>query len=503
MSQIPLTMPDRSILAIDAGTTGINVVLFNRRAEVVAQADADFTQHYPQPGWVEHDADEIWAVTLRLMRQVCSGIESSQIAGIGITNQRETTVLWERRTGMPVARAIVWQCRRSQPQCERLREKGCEALVSEKTGLVADAYFSGTKIQWLLENNPETRRKAEAGDLAFGTIDTWLVWKLTGGRLHLTDYTNASRTLLFNIEEKQWDNELLELLGVPKALLPDVRPSSEIVGETDPGLLGSPIPISGIAGDQQSALVGQGGVESASAKNTYGTGCFFLMNTGNRRVRSRCGLLSTLASDRAGRPVYALEGSVFIAGAAVQWLRDELGLIRHAADSEALASSVSDSGGVYLVPAFSGLGAPYWDMAARGGLLGITRGTGRAHVVRAALEGIAYQTRDLIAAAEKDLGVALKELRVDGGASANNFLMQFQADILGIPVDRPRNIETTALGAGFLAGLGCGFWSSWDEVATHRQTERRFFPQMPEEKRERFYEGWKKAVNRVRTRAEG
>ncbi|MDA0839065.1 MAG: glycerol kinase GlpK [Planctomycetota bacterium] len=488
------------ILSIDAGTTGVTVVLYDCQAQVVRHEYGEFTQHYPQPGWVEHDADEIWQVTLRLIRQISEDISHDQIAGIGITNQRETTVLWDRKTGEPAARAIVWQCRRSQEQCERLRHAGHTDLLERKTGLVPDAYFSGTKIQWLLENDKSLASRAGAGKLAFGTIDSWLVWKLSGGALHITDFTNASRTLLFNIEEKKWDEELLHLMSVPESLLPEVRKSSGMYGDTDTDILGGPIPICGIAGDQQAALFGQGGGTVNAAKNTYGTGCFFLVNTGEQRVHSRNGLLTTLATDTRGNPVYALEGSVFIAGAVVQWLRDELQIIESASESEALAASVLDTGGVYLVPAFAGLGAPYWDMAARGGMVGITRGTSKAHITRAALESIAYQTRDLIEAVQQDLGIQLKELRVDGGATANNFLMQFQADILGIPVDRPANIETTALGAGFLAGLGCGLWSGWDEMADNRKTERRFEPDMVGDRRNKLYTGWKDAVGRMMTR---
>ena len=485
------------ILSIDAGTTGVTVVLYDRQAQVVRHVYGEFTQHYPQPGWVEHDADEIWQVTLRLIRSACEDISHDQIAGIGITNQRETAVLWDRKTGEPAAKAIVWQCRRSQEQCERLRNAGHTDLLDRKTGLVPDAYFSGTKIQWLIENNETVASRALAGELTFGTIDSWLAWKLSSGALHITDFTNASRTLLFNIEEKKWDDKLLELMSVPESLLPEVRKSSEVYGETDPEILGGPIPICGIAGDQQAALFGQGGGTANAAKNTYGTGCFFLVNTGEQRVHSKNGLLTTLATDTGGNPVYALEGSVFIAGAVVQWLRDELQILNNAPESEDLAASVPDTGGVYLVPAFAGLGAPYWDMAARGGMVGITRGTNKAHITRAALESIAYQTRDLIEAAQQDLGIQLEELRVDGGATANDFLMQFQADILGIPVDRPANIETTALGAGFLAGLGCGFWSGWDEIADNRKTERRFEPAMADDLREELFTGWKDAVRRM------
>ncbi|MDP6358358.1 MAG: glycerol kinase GlpK [Planctomycetota bacterium] len=485
------------ILSIDAGTTGVTVVLYDRQAQVVRHEYGEFRQHYPQPGWVEHDASEIWKVTLRLIRQASENIANDQIAGIGITNQRETTVLWDRNTGEPAANAIVWQCRRSQDQCERLRNAGHTELLARKSGLVPDAYFSGTKIQWLIENNENIASRARAGELAFGTIDSWLIWNLSGGALHVTDFTNASRTLLFNIEEKTWDDELLALMSVPDSLLPEVRKSSEVYGETEAGIFGGPVPICGIAGDQQAALFGQGGGTLNAAKNTYGTGCFFLVNTGGQRVHSRNGLVTTLATDTEGNPVYALEGSVFIAGAVVQWLRDELKIIKSAPESEDLAASVPDTGGVYLVPAFAGLGAPYWDMAARGGMVGITRGTGRAHITRAALESIAYQTRDLVDAVQQDLGIQLEELRVDGGATANNFLMQFQADILGIPVDRPANIETTALGAGFLAGLGCGFWSAWDEIADNRKTERRFEPAMHDDRRDELFKGWKDAVARM------
>ena len=492
-------MSEQYILAIDAGTTGIKVVLYDRSTRVVRQVADDFTQHYPQPGWVEHDADEIWGVTRRLIAEAIDGLSPDRIAGIGITNQRETAVLWERSTGRPVAKAIVWQCRRSQPQCERLKEEGHAELLNEKTGLVPDAYFSGTKVQWLFESQPELRRRAEAGEVAFGTVDSWLVWNLSGGRLHVTDFTNASRTLLYNIESKDWDDELLRLMGVPKCVLPDVRASAEVYGETEPDILGTPVPICGMAGDQQAALFGQGGVGELSAKNTYGTGCFLLVNTGLQRAHSQNGLLTTLACDAGGEAVYALEGSVFIGGAVVQWLRDELRILGSAAESEVLATSVPDSAGVYLVPAFAGLGAPYWDMSARGGLFGLTRGTGRAHFARAALESIAYQTRDLIEAMGQDLGLGLKELRVDGGATANDFLMQFQADLLGTPVIRPENIETTSLGAGLLAGLGCGFWKGWEEVATSQVVGRRFEPSMPEGKREELYGGWKEAVGRVKS----
>ena len=487
----------RYVLAIDAGTTGVTVLLFDRRATVVDRAYEEFRQIYPQPGWVEHDPSEIWAVTERLVRPVVQKAGAKSIAGIGITNQRETVVLWDRETGQPAHNAIVWQCRRTAKLCEELKASGKADLLKEKTGLVVDAYFSATKIQWLFENVPLVPKLSSEGKLAFGTIDSWLVWKLTGGRVHVTDYTNASRTLLLNIDERAWDSELLEIFGVPAEILPEVRPSSEIFGRTAAEVLGAEIPVAGIAGDQQAALLGQCGVNRGDAKNTYGTGGFLLVNTGEERVDSRSGLITTLACGPSGEPVYALEGSVFIAGAVLQWLRDELGVIKSAPESEACARRVVDTGGVYFVPAFVGLGAPYWNMDARGAIVGLTRGTNRDHIVRAALEAIAYQTRDLVNAVTEDLGATLSELRVDGGAAANDFLMQFQADLLGAKINRPRNVETTALGAAFLAGLAVGLWQDADELSQLRATDRVFEPQITEEQRGRLYKGWAAAVRRV------
>ena len=492
----------RCVVAIDQGTTGSTVLVFDRSGRIVGRAYSEFKQHYPRPGWVEHDAEEIWRVTLRVLRQACrrARVQARDVAALGITNQRETTVLWDRATGRPVHRAIVWQDRRTTPLCEALRAEGAEAQVREKTGLVLDPYFSGTKLRWLLEQVPRAAERARRGELCFGTIDTWLVWRLTGGKVHATDATNASRTLLYDIHARAWDPSLCALLQVPEAILPAVHPSSGEFGRTTPDVLGAPIPIAGIAGDQQAALFGQGCVDAGMAKNTYGTGCFLLLNTGPRPVRSEHGLLTTIACDARGAPAYALEGSVFIAGAAIQWLRDGLGLLRKAAESERLARSVDSSLGVHLVPAFVGLGAPYWDPDARGALLGLTRGVMRAHVVRAALESLAFQTRDVVEAMAGDAGGAISTLRVDGGAAANGFLMQFQADLLGVPVERPRVVETTAMGAAFLAGLGTGFWRSQGELARARRIDRTFRPRMRPDTRDALYRGWQVAVDRVRSR---
>jgi len=475
----------RHILAIDAGTTGITVRLMDRRARVVREASEDFPQIYPRPGWVEHDAEAIWRVTHRLVRRVAR--EPRNVEAIGITNQRETTVVWDRRTGRTVHNAIVWQCRRTAPMCERLRKDGAEPLVRRRTGLVLDAYFSGTKIRWILD------RVGRRPNLAFGTIDTWLLWKLTAGRSHATDPTNASRTMLFDIDRRRWDPELLRLFGVPASMLPDVRPSAGDFGRTDRGVFGAEVPVTGIAGDQQAALFGQGCWTRGSMKNTYGTGCFLVVNTGARRIDSKRGLLTTLACGPRGEAVYALEGSVFIAGAAVQYLRDSLGLIEHAAETESLARSVPSTGGVYFVPAFVGLGAPYWDMDARGAIVGLTRGSGRAELARATLEAIAYQTRDVVDAMQADARLRIRELRVDGGAVVNGFLMQFQADVLGARIVRPKNIESTSLGAAFLAGIGCGFWSR----PPLSPVERAWTPRMGAREREALYAGWKRAVQRV------
>ncbi len=491
------------VLTIDQGTTGTTVLLLDHSGDVVGRAYSEFTQIYPQPGWVEHDAEEIWDVTRKVIGLVLkkTGIDTAKIAAIGITNQRETTVLWDRATGKPVHNAIVWQCRRTAPLCNRLREEGKAEWFQDRTGLVLDAYFSGTKLKWLLENVPGAAEKAERGDLAFGTIDTWLVWKLSGGGAHVTDYTNASRTLMYNIHEKRWDGEILDLLGIPASLLPEVKPSSGVFARTVPEApLNAEIPVSGIAGDQQAALFGQGCWETGMVKNTYGTGSFLLVYTGDKAVRSREGLLTTMACSRDGGPAYALEGSVFTSGAAVQWLRDELRILPTAKESEKIASGISDTGGVYVVPAFVGLGTPYWDMDARGAVLGLTRGSGRDQIVRATLEAIAYQCRDVVDVMTRESEYPVKEMRVDGGASSNNFLMQFQADILNVRVNRPVQVETTAVGAAFLAGMGVGFWKGTEELVRARKVDRVFTPEMPEAERKRFYDGWKEAVARTLSR---
>ena len=489
------------VLALDQGTTSSRAILFDRTGRIVANEAHEFTQHFPQPGWVEHDPNEIWDSQLRALRGVVSqaGIGFDQIAAIGITNQRETTVVWDRESGEPIYPAIVWQSRQTVPICEDLKSRGLESLFRERTGLVIDAYFSGTKVRWILDQIPGAQERAARGELAFGTIDSWLIYKLSGGRVHATDFSNASRTLLYDVFKLRWDPELLDALQVPPAMMPEVRDSSGILGETDPALLdGVSLPISGVAGDQQAALFGQACFTPGDAKNTYGTGCFILMNTGSEARRSENGLLTTIAWGIDGRVEYALEGSIFVAGAAVQWLRDQLRLIEHASDSEAIARSVEDTGGVYLVPAFTGLGAPYWDPQARGVLVGLTRGSSRAHIVRATLEAIAYQTRDVLECFERDTGLQAHELQVDGGATANDFLMQFQADILGIPVRRPRVAETTALGAAYLAGLAVGFWETRAEIAENWQEDRRFEPQLEQARREELYAGWRRAVERSR-----
>ncbi|MFQ5698523.1 MAG: glycerol kinase GlpK [Myxococcota bacterium] len=489
------------VLALDQGTTSSRAILFDRSGAVVASAAHEFPQHFPEPGWVEHDAEEIWASQRRAMEDVVgeARIPWAEIAAIGITNQRETTLLWDRATGSPIHRAIVWQSRQTVPICDRLRSRGLEPRFRERTGLVLDAYFSGTKIRWLLDAVPGAQARAQRGELAFGTIDSWLIHRLTGGTVHATDYSNASRTLLFDLRERRFHPELLEALDVPESLLPEVRDSSGDFGHTLPSLTGGvPIPIAGVAGDQQAALFGQACFSPGAAKNTYGTGCFMLMNTGDEPRRSETGLLTTIAWGIGGRIEYALEGSIFIAGAAIQWLRDQLRLISEAAESETLARSIEDTGGVYLVPAFTGLGAPYWDPHARGALVGLTRGSSRAHLVRAALESIAYQSRDVLQCFERDAGLRPEALQVDGGAAANDFLMQFQADLIGIPVRRPAVLETTALGAAYLAGLAVGFWKDRDEIAAQWLEGRRFEPAMGEAKREALYAGWLRAVERAR-----
>jgi glycerol kinase len=496
-----------AVLAIDQGTTGSTALVISQEGEILGRAYSEFTQHYPQPGWVEHDPEEIWQVSRKVMVEAlaAAGVGKGGLSAIGITNQRETTVVWDRKTGQPVHRAIVWQSRQSASICERLKSDGLEPLFREKTGLVVDPYLSGTKIRWILDRDPGLQRRAEAGELEFGTIDSWLLWKMTGGSaqagaLHRTDPTNASRTLLYDIHEQCWDMELCEILNIPMSMLPEVHPSAGIFGETDI-IEGIPagIPIAGIAGDQQAALYGQGCWEAGQAKNTYGTGCFLLMNMGLQHPVSQNGLLTTICCDAYGAPAYALEGSIFIAGAAIQWLRDELNIIKDASETDALAREITSNEGVYLVPAFTGLGAPYWDMDARGAIMGLTRGAGRAHLARAALEAIAYQSRDIVEVMNLDSGIELTELRVDGGASKNDFLMQFQADILGVTVDRPKLVETTAAGSAYLAGLAVGVWNSPSELDQIRHTDCRFEPQMEEQKRRGLYRGWHQAVARVRS----
>ncbi|KXS45995.1 MAG: glycerol kinase [Candidatus Frackibacter sp. T328-2] len=488
------------ILSIDQGTTSSRAIIFNKAGEAVNQAQKEFKQIYPKPGWVEHDANEIWGTTIGVVADALAqaDIKAEQVAGIGITNQRETTVVWDIETGKPIHNAIVWQDRRTAGICDELKEAGLEEKIRNKTGLVVDAYFSGTKIKWILDNVAGAREKAEKGQLLFGTIDSWLIWKLTGGEVHVTDYTNASRTLIYNIHDLEWDEELLDILEIPESMLPEVKSSSEVYGETiDYHFFGKNVPIAGIAGDQQAATFGQGCYEAGMAKNTYGTGCFMLMNTGTEAVTSENGLLTTIAWGLDGEVNYALEGSVFVAGAAVQWLRDELNIINESPDSEYFATKVDSTDGVYVVPAFTGLGAPYWDMYARGAIVGLTRGTNRNHLIRATLESLAYQTRDVLEVMEADSGLELKELRVDGGAAANDFLMQFQADILGSGVERPIVTETTALGAAYLAGLAVGYWEDKDEILAKRRVDRTFEPKMEEKKKEKLYAGWKKAVKRA------
>ncbi len=489
------------LLALDQGTTSSRSIIFDQEGRMLAWAQQEFQQHYPQPGWVEHDPEEIWETQLSTARAALqkAGLRGSDLLAIGITNQRETTLLWERKTGMPVHPAIVWQDRRTAAICEELRASKWREEISQRTGLVADPYFSATKIKWLLDNVPGLRPRAQQGDLAFGTIDTWLLWKLTGGKVHATDCSNASRTMLFNIHEVDWDRDLLTAFDIPAALLPKVRPSSSLFGLAAAEWLGAEIPIAGIAGDQQAALFGQTCFQPGMLKNTYGTGCFMLMQTGGQVFASKHGLLTTIAWQIGGGKVhYALEGSVFVAGAVVQWLRDELQIINSAAEIEHLAAQAKDNGGVYLVPAFAGLGSPYWDAEARGTIVGLTRGTNRSHLARAALEAIAYQARDLAEAMQEDANLAITELRVDGGAVRNDLLMQFQADIVPTPVVRPAVTETTALGAAYLAGLAIGCWRDLDDLAQHWREEARFLPRMPEAERQHLYQNWRKAVTRAR-----
>ena len=484
------------IMALDLGTTSCRCILFDKQGQICSMAQKEFTQYYPKAGWVEHDAEEIWATQMGLMFEALGKLDLTMddVAGIGITNQRETTVVWDKHTGRPICKAIVWQCRRTAEYCDELKEQGLAETFRHKTGLVLDAYFSGTKLKWILENVPGARQHAEAGDLLFGTIDTWIIWKLTGGKAHVTDYSNASRTLMFNIHTLEWDEDILKVLNIPKKMLPQVKPSSCVYGVTEHKPFGCEVPIAGAGGDQQCALFGQTCFTAGEAKNTYGTGGFMLMNTGEKPVVSKNGLVTTIAWGVDGKVEYALEGSIFVAGAAIQWLRDELGLLRHASESEACAKAVPDSNGCYVVPAFVGLGAPYWDQYARGAIVGLSRGVNKNHIVRATLESIAYQVTDVLKAMEEDSGIKLAALRVDGGACSNDFLLQFQSDIINTPVLRPQCIETTALGAAYLAGLAVGYWQSKEEIKNNHDISKEFTPDLAELKRECLLEGWHNAV---------
>lgn len=484
------------VMALDAGTTSNRCILFNKKGEIISSAQKEFTQYFPKPGWVEHDANEIWSnqlgVAVEAMQK--AGAEAKDIAAIGITNQRETAIVWDKNTGEPIYHAIVWQCRRTSEYCDSLKEKGLTEMFRSKTGLIIDAYFSGTKVKWILEHIPGARERAQRGELLFGTVETWLIWKMTKGTVHVTDYSNASRTLLFNINTLEWDQEILEELQIPACMLPKPVPSSSVYGMTDSSFFGGPIPIAGAAGDQQSALFGQTCFEKGDAKNTYGTGCFLLMNTGETPVFSQNGLVTTIAWGIDGKVNYALEGSVFVAGAVIQWLRDELRLIDSAEDSEYMAKKVKDTNGCYVVPAFTGLGAPYWDQYARGTIVGLTRGVNKCHIIRASLESLAYQVHDVIEAMEADSAIKLNSLKVDGGASANNFLMQTQADMIQVPVKRPVCVETTAMGAAYLAGLAVGYWNSREEIVENWSIDRIFAPEISKEERDKKSSGWKKAV---------
>lgn len=493
---------DKYIMALDLGTTSCRCIIFDKNGRICSAAQKEFTQYFPQPGWVEHDAEEIWATQTGLMYEAMSKIDITinEIAGIGITNQRETTVLWDKETGRPVHKAIVWQCRRTAGYCDELKKLGMAEFFRSKTGLVLDAYFSATKLRWLLDNVIGARERAEKGELLFGTVDSWIIWKLTGGKVHVTDYSNASRTMLFNIHTLKWDEEILRVLKIPQQILPEVKPSSHVYGYTDSKLFGGEVPIAGAGGDQQCALFGQTCFERGEVKNTYGTGGFMLMNTGTAPVNSHNGLVTTIAWGVDDKVEYALEGSIFVAGAAVQWLRDELGLIRDAAESEVLAKSVPDANGCYVVPAFVGLGAPYWDQYARGAIVGLTRGVNRNHIVRATLESIAYQVNDVLMAMQEDSGMPITSLRVDGGACDNDFLMQFQADILNTSVVRPYCIETTAMGAAYLAGLAVGYWRSKEEILANHVIAAEFKPQMGQAKRESLLQGWHNAVKAASVR---
>ncbi len=484
------------VMALDSGTTSNRCILFNGQGDMCSVAQKEFTQYFPQPGWVEHDADEIWSTQLEVAQQAMANINATaaDIAAIGITNQRETVVVWDKKTGSPIHNAIVWQCRRTSEYADSLKAKGLTDKFREKTGLVIDAYFSATKIKWLLDHVEGAREKAEKGELLFGTVETWLIWKLTKGEVHVTDYSNASRTMLFNINTLEWDDEILEELDIPKCMLPEVMPSSYIYGEADPGFFGGPIPIGGAAGDQQAALFGQTCFQPGEAKNTYGTGCFLLMNTGEKPVFSKNGLVTTIAWGLEGKVTYALEGSIFVAGAAIQWLRDEMRMIDSAQDSEYMAKKVKDTNGCYVVPAFTGLGAPHWDQYARGTVVGITRGVNKYHIIRATLDSLAYQVNDVLKAMEADSSIKLAALKVDGGASANNFLMQQQANISNAPVNRPKCVETTAMGAAYLAGLAVGYWAGKEDVVKNWAIDREFVPEIPEAERLAMVKGWNKAV---------
>ena len=484
------------IMALDAGTTSNRCILFNRSGEMCSIAQKEFTQYFPKPGWVEHDADGIWSTILEVARQALAnvGANASDIASIGITNQRETTVVWDRHSGEPVYNAIVWQCRRTSEYADSLKEKGLTETIRNKTGLVIDAYFSGTKLKWILDNVKGVRERAEKGDLLFGTVDTWLIWKLTNGKVHATDYTNASRTMIYNIKKLEWDEKLLNILGIPKSMLPQARPSSEVYGMADESYFGKEIPIGGAAGDQQAALFGQTCFTAGEAKNTYGTGAFLLMNTGTKPVFSDNGLITTIAWGLNGEVNYALEGSIFVAGAAIQWLRDEMRLVDSSPDSEYMAKKVKDTNGCYVVPAFTGLGAPHWDQYARGTIVGITRGVNKYHIIRATLESLAYQVNDVLVAMKADSGIDLAALKVDGGASANDFLMQTQANIINAPVNRPQCVETTAMGAAYLAGLAVGYWESKEDVIKNWAIDQTFEPKIDDEQRSKMIKGWNKAV---------
>ncbi|MBQ8822874.1 MAG: glycerol kinase GlpK [Lachnospiraceae bacterium] len=489
-------MEQKYVMALDQGTTSSRCILFDKRGNIISMAQREFVQIYPQPGWVEHNPMEIWASQMSVAMEAMTkiGVGADRIAALGITNQRETTIVWDRKTGVPIYNAIVWQCHRTADMVETLKEEGYDKVIRQKTGLIPDAYFSATKIAWILENVPGARERAERGELAFGTVDTWLIWNLSKGKIFVTDYTNASRTMLFNIHEKCWDKELLEKFRIPETMLPEVKPSSSIYGTTDESVLGGEITISGAAGDQQAALFGQCCFGEGDVKNTYGTGCFLLMNTGNKAITSQNGLLTTMAASDTIEPQYALEGSVFVAGAAIQWLRDEMRMIKSSAQSEEYAEDVEDTAGVYVVPAFTGLGAPYWNQYCRGMVVGLTRGCSKEHFIRATLESLAYQTQSVLRAMEQDTGLDITALRVDGGASANNFLMQFQADILDAKVLRPSCIETTALGAAYLAGLAVGYWKDKEEIRENWELSREFEPAMEEQRRREKLRGWEKAV---------